>query len=55
MEFAHLTPGVPISVAEPERYVDSAGHFLVRFVDRQAPNTGSIYFTLAAELEGSLP
>jgi hypothetical protein len=55
MEFAHLTPGVPISVAEPERYVDSAGHLLVRFVDRQAANTGSTYFTLIAKIEGSLP
>jgi hypothetical protein len=46
MEFAHLAPNTAISVAEPERYVDSAGHLLARFVNRQAPNTGSAYFTL---------
>ena len=55
MEFAHLAPGQAISVAEPQRYVDSAGHFLVRFVNRQAPDTGSTYFGLSAELQGSLP
>ena len=55
MEFAHLAPGQAISVAEPQRYVDSAGHFLVRFVDRQGAGTGSTYFGLSAELQGSLP
>ena len=55
MEFAHLTPGVAISVAEPERYVDSAGHLLVRFINRQAANTGSVYFTLIADIRGDLP
>ena len=55
MEFAHLSPGTAVSIAEPERYVDSAGHLLVRFVNRLAPNNGSTYFSLAAQLEGSLP
>jgi hypothetical protein len=55
MEFAHLTPGAPVSIDEPERYVDSAGHFLVRFVNRQAPNSGSVYFSLVTDLEGTLP
>jgi len=55
MEFAHLTPGQTISVAAPERYVDSAGHFLARFVNRQGANGGSVYFGLNPTLEGSLP
>ncbi|MET1232556.1 MAG: hypothetical protein ABWY52_06875, partial [Candidatus Limnocylindrales bacterium] len=55
MEFAHMTPGLQLSVSEPERYVDSAGHFLVRFVNRQAANSGSAYFTLLTDLQGSLP
>ena len=55
LEFAHLGPGSSITVAEPERYVDSAGHFLVRFVNRQAANTGIDYFMLIPRLEGSLP
>jgi hypothetical protein len=54
-EFAHLAPGQDISVADPQRYVDSAGHFLVRFVDRQGAGAGSTYFGLSAELQGSLP
>jgi hypothetical protein len=55
MEFAHMNPGAVVSIAEPERYVDSAGHLLARFVSRLAPNSGSTYFALAAQLEGSLP
>jgi hypothetical protein len=55
MEFAHLTPNATISVAEPDQYVDSAGHLLARFVNRQGPTTGSVYFTLITKLEGSLP
>ena len=55
MEFAHMTPGAQISVSEPQRYVDGAGHFLVRFVDRQAANSGAVYFSFVADLQGSLP
>jgi hypothetical protein len=55
LEFEHLSPGRAISIAEPGRYVDAAGHFLIRFVDRQPANSGSLYFTVASELEGSLP
>jgi hypothetical protein len=55
MEFAHMSPGTTVSIAEPERYVDSAGHLLARFVSRLAPNNGSTYFSLATQLDGSLP
>ena len=55
MEFAHMNPGTVVSIAEPERYVDSAGHLLARFVNRVAPNNGNTYFSLATQLEGSLP
>ena len=55
MEFEHLGPGNKVSIAEPQRYVDAAGHILIRFVNRQAPNSGAAYFTLVSQLEGSLP
>jgi hypothetical protein len=55
MEFEHLGPGNKAAIAEPERYVDAAGHVLIRFVNRQPANGGAAYFTLISQLEGSLP
>jgi hypothetical protein len=55
MQFAHLGPNTSIKVAEPERYVDAAGRFLVRFVDRIPEGQGSVYFLMSAKLEGTIP
>lgn len=55
MEFAHVGPGQRVSIADPQRYVDASGHFLVRFVHRGDPAAGSAYFTVMTELEGTLP
>lgn len=55
MQFAHLGPNMSIKVAEPERYVDGAGRFLVRFVDRIPEGQGSVYFLMTSKLEGTIP
>jgi hypothetical protein len=55
MQFAHLGPNMSIKVAEPERYVDAAGRFLVRFVDHIPEGQGSVYFLMTSKLEGTIP
>jgi len=55
MEFEHLGPNAAVKVAEPERYLDTAGRFLVRFVNRGIEGQGSIYFTLSVVMEGTIP
>jgi hypothetical protein len=55
MQFAHLGPTAGIKVAEPARYVDGAGRFLVRFVNRIPEGQGSVYFLMSTVLEGTIP
>jgi hypothetical protein len=55
MEFAHLGPNSAVRIAEPERYVDTAGRFLVRFVSRGVEGGGSVYFSLSVAMEGTIP
>ena len=55
MQFAHLGPNASIKIAEPARYVDTAGRFLVRFVNRIPEGQGSVYFLMSTALEGTIP
>jgi hypothetical protein len=55
VQFAHVGPNSSIKVAEPGRYVDSAGRFLVRFVNRVPEGQGSVYFLMTSKLEGTIP
>jgi hypothetical protein len=51
VEFAHPHSGIAFRIADPERYVDDAGAFLVRFVNR-GDQQMTAYFSLVARLEG---
>jgi hypothetical protein len=53
VEFPHFAGGQTYEVAEPQRYVDPSGAFLVRFVNR-ADDGNSAYFGLMQRLEGSI-
>ena len=55
MEFEHLGPNAAVKVANPERYLDTTGRLLVRFVNRGIEGQGSIYFTLSVAMEGTIP
>jgi hypothetical protein len=54
-QFAHLGPNAAVSITQPERYVDGAGRFLVRFVDRIPEGQGSVFFLLSTVVEGTIP
>jgi hypothetical protein len=51
VEFAPFTPQVAREIAQPERYVDSGGSLLVRFVNRAEEMT---YFRMQVRLEGEV-
>ena len=51
MEFAPFTPQVAREIANPERYVDSGGSVLVRFVNRSEQLT---FFRMQVRLEGEV-
>ena len=57
VEFATFTPSTAQRISNPERYVDSGGSVLFRFVNRsEAGQFGEdqLYFQLATRIEGTI-
>jgi hypothetical protein len=52
MEFAHFPQSGAVAIAQPERYVDSTGSLLVRFVNRSLQE--GVYFQLRVSMEGTI-
>jgi hypothetical protein len=49
-EFGHVSPGSSVLVNHPERYVDTSGSLLVRFVNRADQE----FFQLVLRIEGAI-